>query len=165
MDVDVDEARRYREAARIDDAGGIHRTEAIHCRDAAILDADVEALGRGAGAVDDIAILDDYIEIHRLRLELFASRLSQQLPRHAGAAGEQSPVHPEHDAGDPGRLFRGQEHGSVGDIVRLPDPTERVPLDEALEDHRIAIDALLPDGRPDRAWSDGVAPDPVRPVS
>src|SRR2546430_5360064 len=94
-----------------------------------------------------------------LGVQLFASRLSQQLPRHAVAAGQQAAVDPEHGAGDPCRLVRSQEHRRVRDIVRLSHASERIPLDETLEDHGVAVDSFLPDGRPDRAGRDGVAAD------
>src|ERR1700694_3307429 len=96
-----------------------------------------------------------------LRFELFASRLSQQLARHAEVAGEQAAIHRQHGASDPGCLIRGQEHGRVGDVFRLPTPPQRGPLDEALEHRGVAVDPLLPDRCSNGARGDRVAPNPV----
>src|SRR5207249_9853871 len=90
-------------------------------------------------------------------VELFASRLGQQLPGHPEVAGEQSTVNAEHRARDPGCLGGSEEHRGVGNVVGFAHAAKRIPLDQALEDNRVAVDSLLPDRRPDGSRRDGVA--------
>ena len=63
--VDVDEARRYDLTAGIDGAKGlVGRMTQRH--DLAVLDADVAAVARGTGAVDDLAARDLQVIRHGL---------------------------------------------------------------------------------------------------
>ena len=121
MNVDVDEARSHGQACRIDDVRRVGSVNAIESREPAIRDAHIEALGWGAGAIDDDATLDQDVEVH-LRIQFFASRLGQQLARHPPIAREQTAVHPKHRARDPGCVVRGEEECGIRDVVRLPDP-------------------------------------------
>ena len=97
-------ARLARCFARLEAAG-----YTIRSAYAAVRDPDIIASSWSAAAVHHFATADDHVEVHGLGLELFASRLSQELPRHSEIAGEQTAVHREHHASDPGRLVRGQE--------------------------------------------------------
>ena len=133
--------------------------------DAAARDSDVKAPTRRTGAVDDVAAGEEDIKVHRLRVEFFVAGLGQQLPGHPVVAREQASVHRQHDAGDPGRIVRGKEHGRVGDVIWLAHTPEGVPLEQPLEHDRIAVDARLPDWGADGAWRDRVAPDPVGAVA
>ncbi len=65
MGVTVDEARRHDQAVRIDRARG--RAHLADLDDATVLDADIGAIARLAGSVDDAAAADDEIECHQSR--------------------------------------------------------------------------------------------------
>src|SRR6185295_6417193 len=121
--------------------------------DAITRDADVKPCAWRSASVDDLAALYEDVEL-QLRLQCFVFGLGQKLARHPVVAGEQSAVDAEHGAGNPPRVVRREEHRSVRDVVRLAHATQWVPLDEALEDDRVAVDALLPDGGADGARGD-----------
>jgi hypothetical protein len=66
--VQVDEARRDDEAVGVEDGRRVAGAQPVDRRDAAVLDAEVGALARHAGAVDDGPAPDDGVELgHRER--------------------------------------------------------------------------------------------------
>src|ERR1700694_87228 len=165
MHVDVHEAWRDNEATSIYDARRTRSLETIEHADTAARDADVEAFARRTTAVDHIATRDEQVKVHGLGLELPALPFGQQLPRHPEITREQTAVDAEHGPCYPGGLVRGQEQGTIGNVVRLPNAPQRVPLDETLEHLRVTVHAFLPDGSPDGAWCDRIAPDSVLSVA
>src|SRR5205085_12487753 len=59
MRMDIDEARRHDPVARVDDPRARGPADLADRRDASVLDPDVRAPARRAGAVDDLATGDD----------------------------------------------------------------------------------------------------------
>ena len=64
MGLDVDEARRHREAGGVDQLGRVRAEFRLHGDDAASADGEVAAAARGAGAVEQQSAADQDVMGH-----------------------------------------------------------------------------------------------------
>src|SRR5579883_3630076 len=79
----------------------------------------------------------------------------------AQIAGGKAGVHGEDRAGNAGGGVGGEKHHGVGDLFRRHQPAERIMRQDLIQDIRSPLQAVIPGGRPYRAWTDDVRPYPI----
>src|SRR3954449_12283979 len=67
-----------------------------------------------------------------------------ELARHRPHPGGEAAVDDEVGAVDEGRLVRGEEGDSGGDVLRLADAADRVPAGELVEELRVVLEPARP---------------------
>src|SRR5690348_11853006 len=90
--------------------------------------------------------------------------LQRQLAGHDDVAGGEAAIDREDDAGDRGGGIGGEEADGVGDVDGIDDAAERIPAAKPAQHLGIALHALLPDRRANRARADDIGADAVAAI-